>query len=281
MPSILHGKYIQIAPNIHRVTAPNPSVMTGSGTNTYILGQKSLCVIDPGPLLDEHIDAILKAADQIGGKIETIVVTHTHMDHSPAAMPLAQKTGAKLIGKSPDDHQFQDETFVADIELFDEYALTSEGYDLVAIHTPGHVSNHYCLLETQNGMLFTGDHIMNGSTVVVVPPSGDMGAYIQSLKKLLNYPIKSLGPAHGDTIEEPQATIERIVNHRLLREQKVISAMAMSEPITIEALVTKVYDDVSEELHGVAYFSLWAHLEKLLAEERVQKIDQHWQLRVQ
>ncbi len=278
MPDIVHGQLIKLSDNIHRITAPNPGVMTGEGTNTYLLGKQDIAIVDPGPLLDEHIDAILKGAQQLGGAIRYIVVTHTHMDHSPAAAPLAKLTGAKMIGKTPDDHQFQDETFVPDIELYHDYQLEGESFNLRAIHTPGHVSNHFCLLEQNQQMLFTGDHIMSGSTVVVVPPSGDMAAYIASLQLLLDYPIKHLGPAHGDIIEQPKQLIRHLIEHRLKREAKVLKALKTLGASNIDKLVTDVYDDVDEQMHGVAYFSLWAHLEKLAVENKVSHYNDTWQL---
>lgn len=278
MPALIYGKKVEVAPGVHRITANNPGVMTAAGTNTYLLGQREIAVIDPGPLAPEHTDAIIAAAAELGGEIKYIVVTHTHMDHSPGAAPLAARTGAKMIGKSPDDHQFQDETFKPDEELADGYVLSTDEFSLRAIYTPGHVSNHYCLLEENAQVLFTGDHIMNGSTVVVVPPSGDMGAYIASLKKLLGFDLTTLAPAHGDTMGEPEQVIEAIIEHRLRRETKVLEALTAAGPSTIDNLVPIAYADVDEEMHGVAYYSLWAHLEKLVTENRVIQEEKNWRL---
>lgn len=277
MPHVVVGQLVKIAHNIHRITAPNPGVMTGPGTNTYLLGCKSIAVIDPGPLLQPHLDAIMAGAAELGGQISHIVVTHTHMDHSPAAAPLAQLTGAKLVGKAHSEAQFQDTSFIPDIELFNGYELVTDEYNLHAIHTPGHVGNHYCLLEQSQQLLFTGDHIMNGSTVVVVPPSGDMAAYIDSLRLLLDYSIAHLAPAHGDIMVSPETVINGLIAHRLQREQKVIAALSTVGISTIDDLVPVVYADVSQDMHGVAYFSLWAHLEKLLKDGRVLQRDNLWQ----
>lgn len=276
MPEVVCEKIIKIADGIHRITAANPSVMTGAGTNTYLLGTKHIAVIDPGPALDGHISAIVNGAKELGGSIDYIIVTHTHMDHSPAAAPLQALTGAKMIGKSPADHQFQDETFKPDVELSDGYVLKTDEFSLRAIHTPGHVGNHYCLLEENAEILFTGDHIMNGSTVVVVPPSGNMADYISSLEKLLAFPLQQLGPAHGDVMAEPKTVISGIVKHRLAREDKVFTTLIKTGPIGIDDLVPLVYDDVHEDMHGVAYYSLWAHLEKLNAELRIGLNNKQW-----
>ena len=183
------GVPVRLNSRVRRVTAPNPGVMTGPGTNTYLLGTEDVAVLDPGPLIDSHVEAILAAAE---GKIRWIVATHTHPDHSPAWLPLQEATGAEVIGARPWDDMFQDDTFAPDVEVFHDYRLETDEFRLQGLHTPGHVGNHYCFFLEEEGMLFTGDHIMQGSTVVIVPPSGDMKAYIESLKLLLDYPLKSL-----------------------------------------------------------------------------------------
>lgn len=278
MPALVHETLIKIADGVHRITAANPSVMTAEGTNTYLLGTKHIAVVDPGPLLPSHTQAIMAGAAALGGSIDYIIVTHTHMDHSPGALPLQAATGAKMLGRSADDHQFQDETFRPDIELHEGFTLATDEFSLRAIHTPGHVANHYCLLEENTQLLFTGDHIMNGSTVVVVPPSGDMADYIASLEKLLSYPVAMLGPAHGDVMHDAEAVISSLIRHRLIRETKVVKALAQQGPSLIDDLVPVVYDDVHEDMHGVAYYSLWAHLEKLQKEQRAQLNDNVWAL---
>ncbi|QIB67681.1 MBL fold metallo-hydrolase [Kineobactrum salinum] len=239
--------------------------MTGPGTNTYLLGSEAVAVLDPGPAIPAHIDAILAAG---AGNIRWIVCTHTHPDHSPAWLALAEATGAEVIGALPANDRFQDDTFQPTVELEDQWLLQAPEFSLRAIHTPGHVSNHYCFLLEQEGMLFAGDHIMNGSTVVIVPPGGDMKAYIDSLQRLLDYPLQSIAPGHGELIPEPREVVAALVAHRLKREHKTAAALARLGPATLESLVQDVYDDVDSSRHEWAKLSLSAHLIKLQQEGR-------------
>jgi len=251
--------------------------MTGPGTNTYLLGREAVVVVDPGPALPAHIDAIQAAAP---GPIRYIVCTHTHPDHSPAWQALAEATGAEVHGALPygDDHQ--DETFRPQVELVHEQRLRTGELSLLAVHTPGHVSNHYCLLLEEEGMLFAGDHIMQGSTVVIIPPGGDMAAYIRSLRLLLEYPVQVIAPGHGALIEDSRREVDRLVRHRLLREAKVAGALGRlgeSDPAT---LVKVVYDDVDPALHRWARLSMAAHLIKLEQEQRAARAEdpERWRL---
>jgi glyoxylase-like metal-dependent hydrolase (beta-lactamase superfamily II) len=260
-----HGVPFRLNPRVRRIVAPNPGVMTGPGTNTYLLGDDEVAVLDPGPAIPAHIDAILEAA---GDRIRWIICTHTHPDHSPAWQAVAAQTGAQVIGALPADDMFQDDTFKPDRELQHDDVLATDEFTLRAVHTPGHVSNHYCFFLEQEHMLFAGDHIMNGSTVVIVPPSGDMKAYIESLQLLLRYPLKFIAPGHGEIMEDSRAVVEWLVNHRLKREAKVIASLQQSGRIPVDALVTLVYDDVDTALHKMAKLSLSAHLIKLQRENR-------------
>jgi glyoxylase-like metal-dependent hydrolase (beta-lactamase superfamily II) len=260
-----HGVPFRLNPRVRRIVAPNPGVMTGPGTNTYLLGDDEVAVLDPGPAIPAHIDAILEAA---GDRIRWIICTHTHPDHSPAWQAVAAQTGAQVIGALPADDMFQDDTFKPDRELQHHDVLATDEFTLRAVHTPGHVSNHYCFFLEQEHMLFAGDHIMNGSTVVIVPPSGDMKAYIESLQLLLRYPLKFIAPGHGEIMEDSRAVVEWLVNHRLKREAKVIAGLQQSGRIPVDALVTLVYDDVDTALHKMAKLSLSAHLIKLQRENR-------------
>lgn len=278
MPELIHGKAVDIAPGIRRVTAPNPGVMTDAGTNTFLFGYRDVAVVDPGPDIPEHVEAILKAVEAGGGKIKRIFATHTHIDHSPATESLLEHCDAEVIGALAPDQMFQDETFKPDIECVDEQLFETDEYSLQAIHTPGHVSNHFCFLETRAGLLLTGDHIMNGSTVVIVPPSGDMGAYIASLQKLLDYPIRHLGPAHGDIMDNPKAVVEWLVQHRLGREKKVVDGLTNHGPGDLDQLVKVIYDDVDPDIHAIAKLSLLAHLIKLEQDGRARSDDEIWQL---
>ena len=270
------GVPVRLNSRVRRVTAPNPGVMTGPGTNTYLLGTEDVAVLDPGPLIDSHVEAILAAAE---GKIRWIVATHTHPDHSPAWLPLQEATGAEVIGARPWDDMFQDDTFAPDVEVFHDYLLETDEFRLQALHTPGHVGNHYCFFLEEEGMLFTGDHIMQGSTVVIVPPSGDMKAYIESLKLLLEYPLKSLAPGHGEVIDDPEAEVNWLVDHRLKREQKVVDGLEQITAGTVDDLVLVVYDDVDTSIHHMAKLSLTAHLIKLAQEGRAANDEQErWRL---
>ncbi len=260
-----HGVPFRLNDRVRRLVAPNPGVMTGAGTNTYLLGDEAVAVLDPGPAIPAHIDAILAAGE---GRIRWIICTHTHPDHSPAWQAVAAATGAEVIGAMPWDDMYQDDTFAPDRELSHDDLLRTPEFTLRALHTPGHVGNHFCFFLEEERMLFAGDHIMNGSTVVIVPPSGDMKAYIESLQLLLRYPLKFIAPGHGEVMDNPVATVEWLVKHRLHRERKVIEGLERTGRTSPEALVKVVYDDVASSLHKMAIHSLTAHLIKLLKEHR-------------
>jgi glyoxylase-like metal-dependent hydrolase (beta-lactamase superfamily II)/8-oxo-dGTP pyrophosphatase MutT (NUDIX family) len=261
---------------VTRIVAANPGVMTGPGTNTYLVGEEALAVIDPGPLLDEHVRAILAAAD---GRIRWIVCTHTHRDHSPAAAALKAETGAQLIGRPARPGDRQDGTFAPDHAPQDgERLVLADGVALQAIHTPGHASNHLCYLLEPTRMLFTGDHVMQGSTVIIDPPDGDMRAYLASLDRLLELDPAILAPGHGYLIGTPQREVRRLIAHRLARENKVRAALEALGPATLEALVPEVYDDVDPRRHRAAARSLLAHLEKLIAEGTVCRDEERFAL---
>jgi glyoxylase-like metal-dependent hydrolase (beta-lactamase superfamily II) len=272
-----HGIPFRLNSRVRRIVAPNPGVMTGAGTNTYLLGDEAVAVLDPGPAIPEHIDAILDAARD---RIRWIVCTHTHPDHSPAWQAVAEATGAEVIGASPADDMFQDDTFRPARELQHDDVLAADEFTLRAVHTPGHVSNHFCFFLEEERMLFAGDHIMNGSTVVIVPPSGDMKAYIESLQLLLRYPLHLIAPGHGEVMEDSRAIVEWLVNHRLQREHKVIRGLRQLGRARLDALVEVVYDDVDRGLHEMAKLSLSAHLIKLQRENRAvhHKADGAWEL---
>ena len=272
-----HGVPFRLNSRVRRIVAPNPGVMTGPGTNTYLLGDNEVAVLDPGPAIPEHVDAIL---DTAGDRIRWIVCTHTHPDHSPAWQAVAAATGAEVIGASPADDMFQDDTFKPAKELQHDEVLATDEFTLRAVHTPGHVSNHFCFLLEEEQMLFAGDHIMNGSTVVIVPPSGDMKAYIESLQLLLRYSLKLIAPGHGEVMEDSRAVVEWLVNHRLKRESKVISSLQHLGRTPLDELVKVVYDDVDTSLHKMAKLSLTAHLIKLHQENRAvnHAADDTWEM---
>jgi glyoxylase-like metal-dependent hydrolase (beta-lactamase superfamily II) len=248
---------------VTRIIAPNGGVMTGPGTNTYLVGIDELIVIDPGPDDETHLQAILAAA---GAPIRWILCTHTHMDHAPGAARLKQLSGAAIAAMVAPrtDHDFQ---LSVDRVLNEGDLIECGAVSVRALHTPGHASNHLCYLLTHNRMLFTGDHIMQGSTVVIWPPDGNMRAYVDSLRSLLKVDLAVLAPGHGHLIGQPHGELNRLIEHRLRREDKVRQAVLEAETgATIEALLPSAYDDVSKSLYRWAALSLQAHLEKLVAD---------------
>lgn len=272
------GHPVQIAENVWRLTAPNPGVMTGPGTNTYLIGtaHTGVAVIDPGPDLEEHIEAIIRCAP---GPIKWILTTHTHRDHSPATLKLKARTHATVMGMPAPPYPNQDQDFSPDIIPTHNEVLMLAGIRLRAIHTPGHASNHLCYLHESEKILFTGDHLMQGSTVVINPPDGDMQAYLQSLQIIKNEDIDYLAPGHGFLIGNPDQAIDRLTLHRLTRENKIIAAMQACEtPQTIDALVKTAYQDTPVQRHALAARSLLAHLYKLKQEMRVVQKDGCWSL---
>jgi glyoxylase-like metal-dependent hydrolase (beta-lactamase superfamily II)/8-oxo-dGTP pyrophosphatase MutT (NUDIX family) len=282
-----HGSYdivtdqpVRLSERVIRVSAGNGSVMTGPGTNTYLVGgggAAGWAVIDPGPALDAHVDAIVAAAP---GPIDRIFVTHTHNDHSPATQALKARTGATVLGLAPLHREWQDPTFAADVMLHGgERIALGESSHLTVIHTPGHASNHLCYLLEEEKTLFTGDHVMQSSTVVINPPDGDMAAYLESLRSLATLDLEWLAPGHGFLMARPREAIEKIVAHRLKREAKVVTALAAIGPAPMTSLLAEVYDDVPAHLHAMALRSLTAHLLTLQAERRADAAEGHWSLR--
>lgn len=274
MADIVPGVLTRLNDLVSRITAPNPGVMTGPGTNTYIIGRRDLALIDPGPQSAAHLAAML---DAVRGRLRWILCSHTHLDHSPGAKALKEATGAQLLGFSPaiDDGR-QDRTFAPDRVLHDADLVACGEFTLRAVHTPGHASNHLCYLLDKKGILFTGDHIMHGSTVVISPPDGDMAAYLKSLEALLALDLTQLAPGHGHPIDTPHDEVRRLIAHRLKREQKVLDAFQQKTPATLDELLPIVYDDVPQRIHAVARRSLHAHLIKLGREGRVTEERGSW-----
>jgi glyoxylase-like metal-dependent hydrolase (beta-lactamase superfamily II) len=276
MADIVPGTVVRINDLVVRVTAPNPGVMTGPGTNSYIIGRGELALIDPGPESDPHRDVLLQA---VGGNLKWILCTHTHLDHSPGARAIKNATGARVCGFAAvprDGHQ--DTAFAPDRALRDGDRIEFDGIRLRAIHTPGHASNHLCYVLEERKLLFTGDHVMQGSTVVISPPDGDMQAYLASLEHLLALEIAAIAPGHGHIIETPHEEARRLIAHRLRREQKVIDAFTHKNPATLDELLPAVYSDTPARLHPVARRSLHAHLIKLQRESRVVEAEGAWRL---
>jgi glyoxylase-like metal-dependent hydrolase (beta-lactamase superfamily II) len=245
---------------IRRLVAPNPSMMTGPGTNTYLIGTDQIAVLDPGPVIDGHIDTIIELA---AAPISWVLVTHTHPDHSPAARSLAERTGAELIGMPAPEGEHQDMTFRPDRCPVDGDELITDEFGIRAVHTPGHASNHLCFIHKAANWLFTGDHVIDGSTVVIDPPDGNMKQYIESLRYVRSLNCDALAPGHGEIIDDPNGVIDWIIDHRLEREAKVLAALKGNPGLSTHALVPHVYKDVDPKLYGLAERSLLAHLIKL------------------
>ena len=276
---LVPGRAVRLSPRVVRVTADNGSVMTGPGTNSYFVGDLGgpCALIDPGPDDPAHVKALLAAAP---GPITRILVTHTHKDHSPAAQALHAATGAPLFGRVADHPEWQDASFAPHTVLaHGERVVLGSDCALRVVHTPGHASNHLCYLLEQEKLLFTGDHLMQGSTVVINPPDGDMQAYLQSLRALLDLELEWLAPGHGFLIDRPHQVVKRTIAHRLQREAKVVDALRSVGAGTLEALLPVVYSDVPERMHPVAARSLRAHLLKRRADGRAVESGGRWSLR--
>jgi len=265
--------FSELAPGVRRLVAPNPSMMTGPGTNTYLFGNEAVAVIDPGPVIESHLETIQGIAD---APIHWILVTHTHPDHSPAASLLAEKTGAELLGMPAPEGQHQDATFKADRVLQDGDELATDEFVIEAVHTPGHASNHLCYRHVGKNWLFTGDHVIDGSTVVIDPPDGNMKHYLQSLQRVKDLQCNALAPGHGEIIDDPDRAIDWIIDHRLERERKVVTALAANPNLTTLELVPHVYKDVDKKLYGWAERSLLAHLLKLEDDGAAKRAAERW-----
>lgn len=267
---IVHGVASALSPLVRRIVAPNPGFMTGPGTNTYLVGIDEIVVIDPGPDDPTHLDAIAGCG---GDRIRWIACTHTHLDHSPGVAGLKERTGAEVLAFDARDG------LVIDRAMADGDRIEATEFVLRAVHTPGHASNHLCFLLEQERMLFSGDHIMEGSTVVIRPPDGDMAAYLEQLERLkgLRPRLRTIAPGHGHLIEQPAAKIDEYLAHRREREAQIVAALPPSGTTTIDAIVADLYD-VPDELVPMACASVWAHLRKLAAEGRADgdAIDGPW-----
>src|SRR3954468_7953336 len=262
MTGMVPGEVTVLSPLVRRILCNNPNVFTGPGTNTYLLGTDDVAVIDPGPDdHEEHLDAVAAAG---AGRIRWILVTHTHIDHSPGAAGLKKRTGAIVMGFDERDG------FVPDERLGDGGSLQAHDFRLDAMHTPGHASNHLCYRLDQEQLVFSGDHIMSGSTVVIHPPDGDMAAYLESLERLQHTDMVAIAPGHGEWIDDPHAKVAEYVAHRLAREAAIAGALERLGKARIKKIVSEVYTDTPPQLHKIARWSVWAHLRKLEAEGQVE-----------
>lgn len=290
LDDVVYGRVERVAPLIRRVIADNPSKFTYRGTGTYIVGEGEVAVVDPGPLIDSHRDAIAAALQ--GERVTAICVTHCHSDHSPLAAWLRDETGAPTIAfgphppPDPDDaeelgdeiaegvkvEETTDYAFAPDACIADgEVAATGPGWTISGVHTPGHTSNHLCFEFAEQRVLFPGDHVMGWSTTVVSPPDGDMAAYIDSLRKVAGRADATFWPTHGPAIDEPQRYVTALVEHRLQRERQVLEAVR-SGLVEIPDIVALLYAGVAEELHKPAGRSVLSHLVKLVADGEVRAV---------
>lgn len=260
---LVPGVASALSPMVRRVLAPNPGVMTGPGTNTYLVGIDEVAVIDPGVDDAGHLDAIAGCG---GDRIRWILCTHTHPDHSPGAAALKKRTGAEVLAFDSRDG------LEVDTSIGDGFRIEATEFRLRAVHTPGHASNHLCYLLEEERLLFSGDHIMQGSTVVIAPPDGDMSAYLDSLARVRGLRLRSIAPGHGHLMNNPTQVIDDYVSHRLEREQQVLDALEAGDSTTAE-IVTRLYVDLIEELVPRAQQSVHAHLRKLAADGRAEAND--------
>jgi glyoxylase-like metal-dependent hydrolase (beta-lactamase superfamily II) len=252
------------------ILAPNPSIMTGLGTNTILLGNEAsgAAVIDPAIDDAAYLDAIVQEGERRGG-ISRILITHGHHDHIDGAIALRGRTGAPIYAFSRQGVPMADE------EIADGTTFPVGDDTLRAIHTPGHRFDHHCYLLEQRRTLFAGDIVAGAGTVVIIPPEGDMQEYLDTLKRLQTLDIAEIVPAHGPIISEPQAKLEEYIAHRVEREQQVLQALEMLPPgATIPQMVQRIYTDVDPQLHHVAAWSVEAHLIKLEREGLVERLEE-------
>jgi glyoxylase-like metal-dependent hydrolase (beta-lactamase superfamily II) len=264
-----------VSPLVRRILADNPGPVTFKGTCTYIVGTGEVAVIDPGPDLPEHVQALLAAVR--GETVTHIVVTHTHRDHSPAARALQDATGAPIVGCGPHRSSralFAGETNVLegsgdlsyrpDRQLFEGHSIEGPGWTLAAVETPGHTANHLAFAFAQESALFSGDHVMAWSTTIVAPPDGAMADYMASLDKLKGRPEAIYWPGHGGPVHDPQRFLRGLIHHRRQREVSILNRLAAGDR-TIAQVVAAIYENLNPALRGAAALSVFAHLEDLAA----------------
>ena len=270
-----HGRAVEAAPGIMRITCNNPSPFTFHGTNSYILGHDTVAVIDPGPEDDSHLAALIEA---IGGRtVSHVLVTHTHADHSPLARVLASRTGAVIAGCGPHVaaralHAGElnpldaaaDRQYRPDMELGDGAILTGDGWAVEAVATPGHTANHLCLAVRGTQYLFSGDHVMAWSTSIVAPPDGSMADYMASLDRLMARPETTYLPGHGGPVSDAPAVVRAHRTHRRMRERAIVERLAAGDRF-IPDMVREIYRETDPRLHGAAALSVLAHLEDMVA----------------
>jgi len=276
-----YGALESVSPGVRRVIAHNPSAFTYAGTGTYVVGHGEVAVIDPGPASPEHIDNLLRGLAERGEHVTHVLITHTHLDHSPGARLLVERTGASTYGFGPhggglraqegDDDKVEegaDLAFVPQIAVKDGDVIEGRGFALESVHTPGHCSNHLCFQLKDERVLFSGDHVMGWSTSVISPPDGDMTDYLQSLSKLLGRDDVRFLPTHGPPIEDPHPLVAAFIAHRRAREEQILLGLARG-PQRIAELVPHMYASVSPLLYPAAARSVYAHVLHMLEDGRL------------
>ena len=270
-----YAEAVEISPLIRRVLARNPNAFTFKGTGTYIVGRGKVAVIDPGPLIDEHVEA-LKAA-LAGETVTHILITHTHNDHSPAAAPLKAATGARTFGFGPhgagkkhegvDVEEGGDMDFRPDVTVGEGDVIRGQGWTFDCLYTPGHTSNHICFALREEKALFSGDHVMGWSTTVIAPPDGDMAQYFASLETLIARDDQIYYPTHGNPLKEPRRFVRALIEHRHARERQIETCLAHGIS-RIPDMVAVIYSEIDKKLHPAAAMSVLAHLKHMVATSR-------------
>lgn len=275
-----YGRVVEVAPGIRRIVADNPSKYTAWGTGTYLLGRGEVAIVDPGPALPAHVEAVLDAVRD--ETVTHLLVTHTHADHSPAVAQVQAATGAVSYGFGPhppdaetEGEEHGDRDFDPDVRVQHGEVLVGGDFTVECLHTPGHISNHVCYADRERGVLFSGDHVMGWSTSVVSPPDGRIADYLASLELLLDRDDRVYLPTHGPAIEDPRPYVRELIDHRLERERQIVTLLA-ARPRTVDELVEVMYAEVREELHAPAARSVRSHLVKLQEEGRVRPDGQSW-----
>ena len=284
------GVEVRLSPRVSRLLAPNPGPFTFKGTGVYILGAGAeVVVIDPGPDMPQHIDALKRALG--ARRVSHILVTHTHRDHSPAAavlkawgdaktygLPLASRSAPAVAGEGAVD-EAHDHDFVPDVFVQDGMRIAGDGFELECIATPGHTANHICYALSQERALFSGDHVMGWSTSVIAPPDGDMGAYLDSLKKLKARDDRILYPTHGSPISQPQDWIGQLIAHRQMREEQIRTALARRAQSVAE-MVGTLYPQIEPALRPAAAQQILAHLHHLQSRGEAVSEDGRWRAKI-
>ncbi|PVE50023.1 MBL fold metallo-hydrolase [Rhizobium rhizogenes] len=269
-----YGTAVKVAENVQRLTVNNPSAFTFHGTNSYIVGDHSVAVIDPGPEDEAHFQALMRALE--GREVTHIFVSHTHRDHSPLAKRLKAATGAITVAEGPHRaarplHEGErnpfaesaDSDFVPDLALGDNETVTGDGWTLTALHTPGHTANHAAFALDRDGIVFSADHVMAWATTIVAPPDGAMSDYMASLDRLLERDDRLFLPGHGGPVNDPAAFMRGLRTHRRMREKAVLTRIKAGDR-TIAEMVKVIYRSTDPRLHGAAALSVLAHIEDLI-----------------